>query len=704
MRPKPSATIEVRRRSLPTVCRIYARMSLTNAWGKAILRDTLSFNRKAFELGPTLRCLLGLGLVFALADLSGHWNAAPAMAMGAFNAGFTSLQGINRSRLGVMSATAIGMAAASCIGSLSAGSALVLACETLIAGYVTGVFSQLSRLAGVIALNTLNAGIIFSHVPLSPASSFKQALFLLAGAAIQILLLVVSWPFSRISNERRALSTVFANLARVAATNDKTSAPMAIFVAARQILADPQPFARASQIARLRRLLDDAYTVRKRLVGLQALDQSLSDEQRPAQIAVLAACGECLREVAATLDGTCKTEKPELDEHIRKAFSRFAETVADNPYATALGENTLVRLRDIVHASFFFATGRVHRFSFVAAARPNQYVESRIEWFSVIALRFALVMGGAMLLGNTLFVADRGYWIALTAALILKPDLHSTFVRGASRIFGTLIGACIIFGLIVSSSAHHSLEVYMLIAAGICYAALFANYTLFSTAVTAYTICYLTLLGTTPHDGLSNRIIDTCIGGALAMLGYLCFPTWAHARTREVLADMIDAQADFAVILLDGYIGTAKIETASIEEARTHLWKLRTDAEALVDRTRSEPQRPHSIDAERALAILAALQRFSLVNLAIENNRETLTPQSPETSLEPFRNALHAEMKLCASALRERSPSPTRDERPGLQELLQQETAAAILPNLPFMRMQLRAYAQSIAELRKLCL
>ena len=34
----------------------------------------------------------------------------------------------------------------------------------------------------------------------------------------------------------------------------------------------------------------------------------------------------------------------------------------------------------------------------------------------------------------------RGDWLPLTALLVLKPEFHDTFIRGISRIAGTLLG------------------------------------------------------------------------------------------------------------------------------------------------------------------------------------------------------------------------------------------------------------------------
>jgi uncharacterized membrane protein YccC len=54
------------------------------------------------------------------------------------------------------------------------------------------------------------------------------------------------------------------------------------------------------------------------------------------------------------------------------------------------------------------------------------------------ALRLAAGVAIAVIAAHALSL-PRGYWIALTVLLVLKPEFHETFTRGVARIAGRAI-------------------------------------------------------------------------------------------------------------------------------------------------------------------------------------------------------------------------------------------------------------------------
>jgi uncharacterized membrane protein YccC len=282
---------------------------------------------------------------------------------------------------------------------------------------------------------------------------------------------------------------------------------------------------------------------------------------------------------------------------------------------------------------------------------PAAYIETRIDWLSRDAIRNACVLSVAMLIGHTIFSEDRGYWIALTAALVLRPDLQSTIDRGFARIFGTLAGAVVAALLLIAFRGDPGLQsAGMVVAAGVCYLTLMPNYALFSTTMTIFVILALSLGGT--YTGtIADRVLDTLGGGALAIAGYLLFPTWAHRRTRPLLTDFIDAQREFAVALLGAYADSGPIDSDNLAKIRTRAWKTRTELETAIDRARAEPRQPHTIETGRALDILAATQSFALINMALESSLATMPAAQPLPGLLPLRDALDRAMREIAGAL-----------------------------------------------------
>ena len=518
--------------------------------------------------------------------------------------------------------------------------------------------------AGVAALNTTVAFVIFSSLPLTPRQDFEQSSLLFLGGMIQMVLLILAWPMDRSAIERRGLAKAYRELADYAAslTTVMTQAPpIAALATARQIVADQQPLARSRDVARYKRILAEAEALRHRLGALTILEAT--DRTAPDVRDLARAASEQLSALAATLDGTMtRTELENVRSRTLEAFVAFERAFADDAFALALVRDIAAHLRDATQGVAVAATGHPVRLFFSALPRPSAYIQTKIDWLSRDAIRIAVTLGIAMLLGHTVFESSRGYWIALTAALVLRPDLQGTIVRGFARIAGTVLGAVIAMFVVIAVHGNPVWQSAVITAAAaVCYLTLIPNYALFSTAMTIFVIVALDLLGAAGHTTVANRVVDTLIGGALAIAGYVAFPSWALRRSRPLLAETVDAQRAFAVALLDAYADPLGRNRDDIATIRTRSWKIRTEVEAAIDAARAEPRRAHTISIERALDILGAIQSFSLVSMALEAGLETMPPGPALPDIVPFRDALDRTMREIASALLEdRAPSVDR--------------------------------------------
>ncbi|MBV8531042.1 MAG: hypothetical protein JO104_06965, partial [Candidatus Eremiobacteraeota bacterium] len=378
-------------------------------WLRELAATVGTFDRRALEPGYALRCTAGVAIPLVVASLLGKPALGVAAAIGAFITGFTSLQGIYRTRLTAILIAALGMSVTSFVGALAAHSTFGVIAATAVAGYACATIGQISPMASTVTLNSFVAFVLFSSQPLAPAAALQQSAFVLAGGVIQAVLLLIAWPIGRQGVERAALADVYRNLekyARELVQNSATLPPITPLATARQILADPQPFARAAELARLNRLLEDSEIVRRRLGALAAT--SASDAGAPAR-AVSSAVAEQLGAIADVLVG--------------RSGEIAAPTLPVVPdtrqYATI--SDLIGHLRDATEAAAMIAGGRMPSFDLLSKPRPGPYVQSRIDWYSRDALRFSAVVAIAMVLGRH-FAADRGYWIPLTAAIVLKPD------------------------------------------------------------------------------------------------------------------------------------------------------------------------------------------------------------------------------------------------------------------------------------------
>jgi len=581
------------------------------------------------------------------------------------------------------------MSLTSFIGALASVSTVGLVAATAVAGYACGTIGQINPIASTVALNSFVAFVLFSSRPLSPAAAAQESLLVLAGGTIQALLVLVAWPFARRGAERSALADVYLKLASYArdiADGSPAFPPLTPLATARQVLADPQPFARSGEMARLGRLLEDSEIIRRRLGALGALAER---SKRPAIAELARGVAGQLESIATILEGGAKdAQLYELATGHRVLEIAGADDLADH-------------LRDATEAALMIARRRLPRVALLSKPRPAPYVENHIDWFARESIRFAVVLAIAMALGRH-FASERGYWIPMTAAIVLKPDFETTFVRGFGRIAGTMAGAAIATLLIALIGANPwAATGAILVAAATAYVSFNPNYALFTVAITSFVAVVLHLRGLPGTTTIADRLIDTLAGGTLAMVGYLAFPSVEHKRTRALLADLLDAQRRLATAILSAYAAPSPQARAAIETGRTDVWKIRTKVEASIDRTAHEPHSPHTIGAVRALRILSASQRVGLASLALETALETM-PRVTLDGLSEFTEALDRTMAELAEDLRRKKRANPDPRVQAALARLETETAGDAGGSRRFLIERLRDYAHAEARIARL--
>lgn len=154
--------------------------------------------------------------------------------------------------------------------------------------------------------------------------------------------------------------------------------------------------------------------------------------------------------------------------------------------------------------------------------------------------RYALRMSGAMLLAVAVAhyfstrwgVARNGYWVPMTAAILLKPDRQETLIRGLNRLCGTLAGAGVTTAILVLlRPRHEELGLLLLLAIWSAYSMQRVNYALFATCITSYVVILLSALGLPDRDVVIHRLEATLAGAAIALLVH-----WMPLESRKLIA------------------------------------------------------------------------------------------------------------------------------------------------------------------------
>jgi len=145
--------------------------------------------------------------------------------------------------------------------------------------------------------------------------------------------------------------------------------------------------------------------------------------------------------------------------------------------------------------------------------RPGQVTHSALPY----ALRLGIAIGVSTEIYRRLPL-DSGYWIPMTALLVLKPGLSDTASRAIARTVGTLAGAILAsFAIAHLPVSPGVLALLTVLFAWLSYGTLNVNYALFSLLLTAYIVFLLSLNRVPGVLTAQHRAICTVIGGGLAL-------------------------------------------------------------------------------------------------------------------------------------------------------------------------------------------
>ncbi len=128
-----------------------------------------------------------------------------------------------------------------------------------------------------------------------------------------------------------------------------------------------------------------------------------------------------------------------------------------------------------------------------------------------------------------------GYWIPMTALVVLKPGLADTASRAIARTLGTVAGAWAL-SLLVAHVAPSPVElaVISVVFAWLSYATLNVNYALFAVCITGYIVFLLSLAKIPGATIAERRAFCTALGGAIALTVRLVVIQRRKSRISEV--------------------------------------------------------------------------------------------------------------------------------------------------------------------------
>lgn len=164
------------------------------------------------------------------------------------------------------------------------------------------------------------------------------------------------------------------------------------------------------------------------------------------------------------------------------------------------------------------------------------------------------------------------YWILLTIVVIMRPGYGLTKQRSFQRIFGTILGGLIAFGILLAIHNTIVIGILAVIAMILGFAFSQTNYTIGATFVTIYVVFIYGILTPNIVDVVQYRILDTLVGAVLAFLAnYFLWPSWEFLNIPVYLKKSIEANRNYLKEISVFYNKKGEVST-SYKLARKHAF------------------------------------------------------------------------------------------------------------------------------------
>lgn len=658
---------------------------------------TFAGTRPAYAAG--VRASFATVIPLALGMLSSHADAGTWMSIGGFNGALSDRGGSYRSRAYTMLALLPAGALAALLGTLVSGHFVLAMVTTFIVAFICSVLRVWGNSGISVGLASLTVYVVALAIPSThpAADALTRAGYVVLGGMWAMGLALVLWPLRPYRPARMAIAACYSALSdyidQVAeSANARHTTEWPIQAAPPSISSVRTALENATEVlVQLRRGRPGKVDRGERLLVLAeladqvfghvvALGDTLASLRGPNRIDALNdQCHAVLQEIAATARAIAagvleETDPAPIDvmwsgEWLRDAMRAYPPGQVDPQYEqAALIIDRAAQFASSASVSIEALNGGTPDAGALAAAQPSrapaaeevreehafrEALRATISPGSLIvrfALRVAVVSTVAVVLTELLDI-KRGYWITITAIVILQPYTGVTLTRAVQRVLGTVLGALLAAMLGAFFHDPRAILVIATIFVACCVALLPLNYAAFSVFLTP-TFVLLAEASAGDWNLASTRVLNTLLGGALALLGSrLLWPSPESARFPSYAAAALRANRAYLDAVVDGFDDTSAVAGEAMRAARRAIGLATVNAEESLQRALAD-----ALGDERklatALTVLAYTRRFTASVAALGIARHS-ADGTTRAELESFRQAADATLGDLASALDE---------------------------------------------------
>lgn len=615
-------------------------------------------------------------------------GAATWMSLAGFNGALNDRGGSYRSRALTMSLVTVIGAIGLGLGGLAHGHLRVAIAMTFAVAVLCGIARVWGAAGAGVGGAVLSSFLISLAIPPGGVhDALQRTLFALAGGAWAMLLSLVLWPLRPYRPVRAAVASCYRAVAAYAddlATRtggggshdawDLRAATVGVRSAiedARGVLASTR-LGRPGESERGERLLVLHETVEQTFVHLLALAEAIeSIDTRARDAAIDVVLAATLADVALAARRTADAIEAERDaqrvvvrwsgEGLREAFARARSVDVHYEHAARLLDRA-AQYADVGAATAESLNGGSDDRPSdappraVEVDRPPGITERLREALTPgplilrHALRVATVASIAVWLAAALRIRH-DYWVTITVVIILQPYVGATTQRALQRVVGTVVGAMLT--AVVSGFFHNEIALLVLIFifVGLCVALLPVNYAAYSIFLTpAFVLLAEASVGDWHLAGL--RVVDTLIGGALALAGsWLLWPSSEWRDFPALAAAALRAIREYMRLAALSATGDAAA-TRALGDARRIVATAAANMEESFQRLLGEHRAP-GLALKPAMTLQTYVRRFAVSAGALALSGEDEAHPAPG-ALAPFTDAATAVLDDLADAIVER--------------------------------------------------
>ena len=622
-----------------------------------VVESLTDIKRPDVPLRVVLRNTAAVVLPLGIGLATGHTEIGLAIGAGALDTMFSDQPGPYRQRMQQLLLASLAAGLASLCGFLIGGQLLLILAATAAFGFFGGLLVVFGTDTARVGMTSMILLVITASTPTSLVGALSGAALIFSGGLLLTLFSLAAWPWQRYLPERHALATVYAGLAVLARqqTRDDTDVPAltdAMTTLQQTLLGRHRAHGRAMEAFGV--LLELAERIRLELTAMSELhaNPSIHAMFRDDAARVLAAIADALAQGEspeqavsalrtlqasehALLDGSSNTDG--LNAHIHALSGQLAAAVRNADWAGSRGELRAsaeeTRLPKALRSSSALATLR-------ASLTPRSVAFRH-------AVRTAVCLSAALWISRQLNL-PHGYWLPMTAVIVLRPDFAATFNFGLLRVVGTVLG--LVLTTVLLHITPNEPWTHLALMAVLCMAFRYlatAHYGIAVAALTGTVVILLSLGGVSSSAAVMDRVINTALGCGMALLAYVAWPTWERGRARAALAVMLDAYANYLRAL-------ARPDEHNLRrDMRSASRTARTNAQASIDRMRTEPATPPELLA-LARALFANGNRLARTAMTLEALIDDLSTLPAQTEINGFVDETARALQIVATALREK--------------------------------------------------